>query len=179
MAVLIYSNRRSRIHFSRILAARRSRVRLDDVHDAARVHIGLRYLVGVGKGLGCARSQFKGLAAQVDVVVNQLAGLHRHVAFILHNDCVGDLGTSLIDFGRVRALRDAQLCRRFFSSDSCRCADFSRIVAACCSRVRLDDVHNAACVDVSLRYSVGVGEGCFLTRSQGEGLAAQVGVVVF
>ena len=167
-----------RFHFRRIVAACCSRVRLDDVHDAACVDVSLRYRVGVGEFCSLARLKCKRLVAQVGVVINQLAVLHAHIAAVRYDDSVRNSVTDLDAARRVRALRDAQLRSCRFSSDSCRCADFRRIVAACCSRVRLDDVHDAACVDVSLRYRVGVGEFCSLARLKCKRLVAQVGVVI-
>ena len=95
--------------FRRVVAAHRCRVRLDRVHDLARVDVRLRDGIGVSERCFFARSELERLAGEIRVIVDELAALDCDVADVLDRDRVGDRVARRHAAHRRRLLGDADL----------------------------------------------------------------------
>ena len=137
----------------RSISACRCRVRLDDVHDLARIDIILFYGIGVSEFCSLTRRQSKGLAAQVGVVIFQGSGLHADIAFVLHYYRISDRSSSFVNFSRCSSLCNAQFRLSCFRRNRAVAIilDFCtlRILAgrSCC-------IVDLTCVDIGLLHNV-------------------------
>ena len=112
------------------------------------------------------------------MIVRKCSVCDTYIADILDNYRVSDIVSDLNILSWICCLGDTQLSSCILCSYCSCCLDLVRILAAYRCRVRFDDIHDTACVDIILCYLIGVLEGCLFIWCKCECLSRKICVIV-